>query len=160
MSISERAKPKRPKCHICGCSQELPDERRSVPHLKRYFAMTRVLYSHWPINNDRQFSSSEELRKFLQMKAGHREIAASIPLSGIRKEQAEFLVTVAVRAVGSYAFPTFHKDQIIIWKPKSIAFDKMSHMEAIGLFAEVEDVIRAETGLDPAQLMQEHEGAA
>ena len=94
------------------------------------------------------------------MKAGHREIAASILLAGINKERAVLLAEAAIRAAGSYAFPVVHKEQLIIWKPKSIAFQTLSHLDAVGLFADVEDVIRAETGLDPAQLMREHEGAA
>jgi hypothetical protein len=163
MTLSERATPKyrpRAKCTICGSPQDHADDRRSVPHLRRYFSLIRATFAHWPERHARQFTNSEDLRKFLQMKAGHREMAASIPLSGINKDRAVILVEGAIKAAGSYAFPTVHKDQLIIWKPKSIAFGKLNHMEAVGLFADVEDVIRAETGLDPAQLMKEHEGAA
>lgn len=163
MKLSERAAPKppqRPRCHICGTQKDAVEDRRSVPHLRRYFVLIRAAFEHWPEMHERQFSNAEECRAFLQMKAGHREIAASIPLVGLNKERALILTEAAIRATGSYAMPIIHRDQLIVWKPKSIAFQKLSHMAAVGLFGDVEDVIRTETGLDPAQLMREHEGAA
>lgn len=122
--------------------------------------MIRKVYHSWPENHEHAFSSSEELRAYLQMKAGHKEMVADIPLSGVPKERVKIIVEAAIRATGSYAFPVVHRERLIIFKPKSIAFDRLSHAQAVGLFNEVEAVIKAEAGIDPEQLMQSEEHAA
>lgn len=148
-------------CPHCGCAFDPPNGApRSVPQLRRYFAMIRAAFHHWPESHERQFASEEECRKWLQMKAGHREIGATIPLTGMSKERAMLLAEAAIRAAGSYAVPVIHGDTLAIWRPKSIAFSKLGHKEACRLFDDVADVIRAETGIDPEEMMRETERAA
>ena len=167
MRISERAqagvkptpKPGR-RCAVCGTAQDDPDAKRSVQHLRRYFSLIRATFHHWPEAHARQFASAEELRSFLQMAAGHREVGASIPLAGVNKDRAVLLAEAAIRAAGSYAMPVIFRDQLVIWRPRSIAFGRLSHMQAVDLFQAVEDVIAKETGIDPAVLMRETERAA
>jgi len=161
-SISQRAaagighnRPKQRCCAVCGTPYG--DDGRSLPHLKRFFAMLRLVYANWPESHDRQFASAEEMRAFLLIKAKHRVMAASIPLQGVNKDRAMMLVEAAFRAAGTYAFATPHGGNIVIFKPKSIAFAKLSHLEAVGIFQEVEDVITAETGIDTKSLMQNGE---
>lgn len=157
-TISQRAAPRQGHnsrhrcCTVCGTPYG--DDGRSYPHLKRFFAMLRLVYVNWPENHDRQFASADEMRAFLLIKAKHRVLAASIPLQGVNKERAMMLVEAAFRAAGTYAFATPHGGNIVIFKPKSIAFAKLSHLEAVSIFQEVEDVIRDETGIDPSSLMQ------
>lgn len=149
--------------HCPACGFVLDDAKglpRSVPQLRRYFAMIRAAYHHWPERHERQFASEDECRKWLQMKAGHREIGATIPLTGMSKERAMLLAEAAIRAAGSYAVPVIHGDTLAIWRPKSIAFSKLGHKAACRLFDDVADVIRAETGIDPDELLREHERAA
>ena len=145
-------------CPVCGCA--IDREPRSLAQLRRYFAMIRATFHHWPESHERQFASEEECRKWLQMKAGHREIGATIPLTGMSKERAILLAEAAIRAAGSYAVPVIHGDTLAIWRPKSIAFSKLGHKEACRLFDDVADVIRAETGIDPEEMMRETERAA
>ena len=145
-------------CPVCGCA--IDREPRSLAQLRRYFAMIRATFHHWPESHERQFASEEECRKWLQMKAGHREIGATIPLTGMSKERAMLLAEAAIRAAGSYAVPVIHGDTLAIWRPKSIAFSKLGHKEACRLFDDVADVIRAETGIDPEEMMRETERAA
>lgn len=148
-------------CPECGTIiEQQKGAPRSVPQLRRYFAMIRAIFHHWPESHERQFASEEECRKWLQMKAGHREIGASIPLTGMSKERAVLLAEAAIRAAGSYAVPVIHGDTLVIWRPKSIAFDKLSHKAACRLFDDVSEVIRVETGIDPDELMKEQEAAA
>ena len=162
MKLSERATAssnppvaaKKP-CTVCGTIADEAHVNRSTPHLRRYFALIRATYHHWPENHDRAFTNSEECRAYLQIKAGHRTIVATIPLAGIKPQAAMIVAEAAMRAAGSNAVPDIQSGQLVIYKPRSIAFGKLSHADAVGLFAEVEDVIRAETGLDPAQLMLE-----
>ena len=72
----------------------------------------------------------------------------------------KLIVEASIRAAGSYAEPVLHKDTLVIFRPKSIAFDKMRHLDFCALSDAVEDVIRVETGLDPEQVLREREQAA
>ena len=148
-------------CPACGFALSGTEKAaRSLPQLRRYFAMIRAAFHHWPESNERQFASAEELRAFVQMKAGLREIAASIPITGMRKEHAVVLAEAAIRAAGSFALPILHGDTLVIFKPKSIAFAKLSHTEFCRLSDEVAAVIEHETGISAEQLMKETEAAA
>ena len=148
-------------CPHCGCDVSPAGKSvRSVPQLRRYFAMIKATFHHWPETSERQFASVDELRAYLQMKAGHREIGATIPLTGMNKDRAVFLAEAAIRAAGSFALPILHGDTLVIFKPKSIAFSKLSHTEFCRLSDDVGDVIFNETGLRGEQLMRETEAAA
>lgn len=157
----EQALSKRDHCPHCGVILDEPAKSvRSLPQLRRYFGMIRATLHHWPESHERQFASEEELRAFLQMKAGHREIAATIPITGMNKERAVILAEAAIRAAGSYALPVLHGDTLVIFRPKSIAFSKLGHSDFCKLSDEVSEVIRAETGLNPEQVLRETERAA
>lgn len=148
-------------CPECGAILDKAGKSpRSVPQLRRYFAMIRAAFLHWPEKHERQFASSEELRAYLQMKAGYREVAATIPLIGIPKDRAVFLAEAAIRAAGGYAMPVLHGDTLAVFKPKSIAFGKMKHSDFCKLVDGVSDVIFAETGMRGEQLLLETERAA
>ena len=149
-------------CPHCGCelTPSHKSKPRSVDQHRRYFGLMRAIFHHWPETHEHQFSSAEELRAFLQMKAGHREIGARIPLVGVNRERAMLLAEAAIRAAGSYAVPVLHGDTLVVFKPKSISFAKLSHAAFCALNDAVDEVIRAETGLDPEQVLKEHERAA
>jgi hypothetical protein len=149
-------------CPHCGCDlhEEPGKSPRSVPQLRRYFSLIKAAFMHWPEVHERQFSSAEECRKYLQMKAGYREISATVPLLGIPKERAVFVAEVSIRAAGGYAMPVLHGDTLVIFKPKSIAFRKMAHKDFCKLSDEVEAVIFAEIGIPGDKLLKETERAA
>jgi hypothetical protein len=142
-------------CPHCGCDIGVTDSKRSVPHLRRYFALIRAAFHHWPEAHAVQFVTEEEFRKWVQMKAGHREVGARIPLIGLNKDRAVALAEAAIRAAGSYAVPVMHGNDLVVFVPKSIAFGKLSHLAACDLFNSVAEVITAETGLDCEQLLRE-----
>ena len=145
-------------CPTCGHESKGPP--RSIDQHRRYFGMIKAAFAHWPEASSRQFSSEEELRKFLQMKAGHREIAARIPLTGIRKEQAIILAEAAIRAAGSYAVAAVHGGDLIIWKPKSISFHNLSHLKFCELNTAIDDVLKEELGMSGDELLAEYKAAA
>ena len=144
-------------CGECGginVAQTTPGAKpRSPEQHARYFKVMQLVYDNWPDTHPEQFASCEEMRKWLQMKAGHYEIAARIPLHGMRTEMLIFVVTTVIRAVGEYAVPRQVRDELIIFRPKSIAFNKMGHLNFCALNNAVDDIIRSETGLDPEQLL-------
>lgn len=147
-----------PTCPHCG--GDLTNAKRSVPQHRRYFAMVRAYFHHWPENHETQFASEEECRKWLQMKAGHRVIAARIPLAGINKDKAAMIAEAAIRAAGSFAVPVVHGTDLVVFVPKSIAFGKLGHQSACALFDDVAAVAEAETGLNAETVMKEMENAA
>lgn len=146
-TISQRASA---KCPTCGAPAKR--QPRSLDQHRRYFALIKSAFHHWPEAHEKQFGDETELRKWLQMRAGYREIGAKIPLVGLNRDRAVMLVEAAIRAAGSYAVPVVHGDTLVVFKPKSIKFDSMPHLEFCGLNNAVDDVLRAE-GVDPDQLL-------
>lgn len=148
-------------CPHCGGDLDVGTGKpRSLEQHRRYFAVIRAVFHHWPEAHETQFGDETECRKWLQMKAGHREIGARIPLVGINRERAMLVVEAAIRAAGSYAVPVIHGFTLVVFKPKSIAFGKLDHKAFCKLNDEIDAVIKAETGLDADQLLKEHEAAA
>jgi hypothetical protein len=145
------------ECPHCGCELTPAEggKARSTEQLRRYFAMIRAAFTHWPEAHQHQFASSEELRAWLQMKAGAREIGAQIPMVGMSKERAMLLAEAAIRGAGSYAWPVIHGDTLVIFRPKSVSFAKMAHADFCKLSDDVADVIEAETGIKVDQLLRE-----
>ena len=148
--------------HCPGCGiviDDKPSKPRSIDQHRRYFSVIRAIYQHWPESHDVQFSSETECRKWLQMKAGWREVAATIPLANVKPDVAVMLATAAMRAAGAHAVAVAHKGNLVIWRPQSIRFDKMQHQEFCRLNDEVEAVIESETGLKVDELLKAMEAA-
>jgi hypothetical protein len=133
---------------------------RSVDQLRRYFAMVRAAFTHWPEMSEVQFSSEDECRKFLQMSAGWRDVGARIPLVGVNPEHARLLVAAAIKGAGAFARPVVHKGELIVWIPLSISFNSMGPQEFGQLSDAVAVVIKDMTGLDADTLLKESERAA
>jgi hypothetical protein len=53
------------------------------------------------------------------------------------------------------AFVVPYRDSVAVIKPKSIAWDRLGQREFSAVRSAVEDVIKAETGLEPDQLLRE-----
>lgn len=121
--------------------------------------MLRLAFTHWPETSERKFANEEELRAFVQMKAGAREVGAQIPLIGISKERAMMLAEAAIRGAGSYAMPVIHRDTLVIFKPKSISFAKMEHNDFCRLSDAVQTVIEQETGIRVDDMLKHGEAA-
>lgn len=144
-------------CPHCGCALE---SGRSAPHLRRYFAMIRAVYDHWPETHRQQFDSVEHCRKWLQMKAGHRDVHTAITLDAMSERDAILTARATLAAAGTYAEVVAHRGQLLVLVPRSIAFDKLDHKAACALFNEVDEVIEAETGVSGSQYLQQTEVAA
>lgn len=147
-------------CPFCGSPSSVHKTKRSLPQIRRYHKMVSLAFDNWPESHPHQFANAEECRAYVQMKAGWREIGAQIPLTGMSKERAMMLAEAAIRGAGSYAMPIIHGDVLVIFKPKSVSFAKMSHLDFCKLNDAVEDVIRDIIGVEPEQLLKERERAA
>lgn len=122
--------------------------------------MIRAVFHHWPETADVQFSSEDECRKHLQMRAGWRDVGARIPLVGVKPDAARMLASAAIAGARAHAWPVVHKGELIVWIPRSIAFHKMGPQEFGQLSDAVATVVTDMAGLDVESLMKETERAA
>lgn len=145
------------KCPVCGYNVDDNPSKRSVDQLRRYFALMKAVHFHWPSTHEEQFDNYDDLRKYIQMRAGHREIGAKIDLNGLSKEHALMIAEAAIKATGAYAAPRIHNNVLVVFRPKSIAFHKLSHAAFCELNNQAQEVIVAETGLDPETLLKDRQ---
>lgn len=144
-------------CPHCGAEfDETPKRnKRSLPQHRRYFALIKAAYEHWPENNETQFTSAKECRKWLQMKAGHYKITARIPLAGMKPERAKMLAEAAIRAAGSYAVPEIRGDSLYVYSPLSIKIEALAHKRFCELNRTVEEIIAVNVGVTAEKLLKE-----
>jgi hypothetical protein len=150
------------KCPHCGCDVDpVKGKPRSLEQLRRFFAVLRAMKHHWPEKAEFQPENEEHLRKWVLIKAGHKE-TTDIPVPFAEDEPgvtrlAAVAIEGAVAAAGAFAFIRPHPEGglVRVFKAKSIAFDKLGQAEFNDLNAEVEAVYEAETGLKADQLLKE-----
>lgn len=155
------------KCPHCLCDLDpIKGKPRSLEQLRRFFGVLRAVKFHWPELAEFQPESEEHLRKWALIKAGHRESTdIAIPFA---EEQPSItrniamIIEVALKAAGAFPFVRPHPDGglVRIFRAKSIAFDKLGQAEFNKLNDEVESVYKAETGLDPDEILKQTEHAA
>ena len=131
-------------CPTCGRSE--PGKPRSPEHMRRYFAVMNVVWTTWPSSHPEQFESMDDMRRWIQMRAGHRE-TIRIDLGNADPVAAVILAEAAMKAAGAYARARVIGSELVVFKPKSIAFSKLSQHDFTKLNAEVEAVIEHETGI-------------
>ena len=62
------------KCPHCLGDIEKKTKPRSLDQMRRFFAVLRAMYAHWPESAGFQPHSEEHLRKWVTCMAGHREV--------------------------------------------------------------------------------------
>ena len=142
-------------CPVCDTKLPLKGKPRSYDQHKRFFAMCEAAFQHWPEAHEEQFSNAEDCRKYLTMKAGWRDIASKVTLTGIREDKAILLATAVLSGLPKNigARPVLHKGQLIVWVPRSISYASMPHLELCALSDAVAEVIEAETGIKIEEMM-------
>jgi len=142
-------------CFVCDTKLSLKGKPRSYDQHKRFFAMCEAAFQHWPEAHEEQFSNAEDCRKYLTMKAGWRDIASKVTLTGIREDKAILLATAVLSGLPKNigARPVLHKGQLIVWVPRSISYASMPHLEFCALSDAVAEVIEAETGIKIEEMM-------
>lgn len=143
------------KCPICNSHDT---QARSIPQHKRFFGVLRAAFFHWPEVSKFQPESEEHLRAYLLVKTGHHTLH-SVQVNTTAIDTVLTTVRTALRAAGSYAFVETDGHDIKIFKPKSIAFHKLSSSAFNTLNQKVEEVYR-ENGIDPDAVLNETERAA
>lgn len=141
-------------CPHCGVETEArpKSKPRSVPQHRRYFAMIRAAFSHWPHDHRFQPLTEERLRKWLQAKAGYA-IIKSVETAQMTTQQAIAAISAELATADPIHFTSASDTLFNIIQSKSIDFDTLPHREACALFDDVADVIECETGLKVSQIM-------
>lgn len=132
-------------CPTCGRSE--PGKVRSPDHMRRYFAVMNVIYACWPEKHEQQFESMDAMRVWLQMRAGHYE-TTRIDLGDADPDMAVVMAQASMKAAGTHARARVVGTELVIFKPLSIAFSKLSQHEFSKISSEVEALILAETGIE------------
>jgi hypothetical protein len=140
------------------CNKRSPEDHR------RFFGVIRAAFHHWPEAHEFQPDSEEHLRKWLLIKAGYRDVT-TIPVEYADAQPAMLQLVVltveaAMKAAGGYAFVRPHGVGLAIFAAKSIKWDTLSQKKFNIVRDAVESVIKAETGLEPDDILKETERAA
>lgn len=96
------------------------------------------------------------------VKAGFRDVTM-VPIETDAPAVMRAIVPIvegAVRAANGHAFIKPHGHGIAVFRAKSIAWHKLDQKKFNEVRDAVEEVIRAETGLEPETLLAETEAAA
>lgn len=144
-------------CPHCGGDIGDRQSKRSAPQNRRYFKLIRAAFNQWPESHEFQPRDSENLRKFLQCKAGHYttqriEVPSDDPAI-IRLARLAAEATLA--AAGADAWIKPFGECLVVFSPKSIAFDKLSHKDACKLLSDVEAIIETELNCSADDLLKE-----
>lgn len=148
-------------CVHCGAEFEPPKKaQRSYPQLKRFFALMRAAFNHWPEKHDFQPRSVEHLRYWLEVQAGHCEIVKTIRCETVDPAQLTAVLTAVLKASDDDTlFIEASGAQVIVKKAISVSYAALAHMSACALFNQIDDVLKA-NGFDPDKLISEEAKAA
>lgn len=163
-TVSERAtaavqRPpvKRVCCPNCEATFDLHKigKPRSPEQHRRFWGLMKAAFEQWPEAHEEQFATVNALRLWVTMKAGWRDMASKTSIVGMKPDSLVAVVQGALMAAGANARAQAHKGQLVIWTPKSIRFDKMSHMEFVALNQAVEDVLKDVFGITGDELLEQ-----
>ena len=151
------------KCPHCGCDVDpVKGKPRSPEQLRRFFAVLRAMFNHWPESIDFQPHTEEHLRSWVICQSGRGKIAKTEQLPPISDAELRGEVkAIVTRALSDEKhFPRWKNNTCAVYVPKSIAFPNMGQAEFNKLNDEVEAVYKDKTGLDPDEVLKQTERAA
>lgn len=132
---------------------------RSLDQHRRFFGMLAAVHSNWPESHRFQPDNAEHLRAWLLVRAGHHTVK-TFHLNDDADELAKVLPVIVATMFSKYAWCRPRGNELHVCVPESIAFDKLEHAKFCKLNDDVDEIIRAETGLDPDELLRQTEAAA
>lgn len=151
-------------CPHCGCDFEPPKasgKPRSHPQLKRFFAVLKQAYLHWPDSHDFRPRNREHLRYWLEKEAGHFEVVKTVVCKKADdpKRLAAVLTAVLATSTDDALFIEVEGLSVVVKRAISISYATLAHMPACALFGQIDDILKS-IGLDPDALLREEARAA
>ncbi len=151
------------KCpHCLSDLDPVKGKPRSVEQLRRFFGMLRAMYFHWPETAEFQPHSEDHLRKWVLCMAGHRNVIRTLTIPGSNNPARVATIMEFAEAILGIdnRFGRWKGATLAVYEAKSIAFHKLGQAAFNSLNDEVEAVYRAETGLNPDEVLKQTEKAA
>ena len=134
---------------------------RSIDQHRRFFGLMSTLHSHWPENHSFQPDSSEHLRSWLLVRAKHCVINTfQLESTNEAKHFAKILPIITSLMLKKHSWCRSKGNELHVCVPLSIAHGECSHALFTQICADVDEIIRAETGLEPETLLRENANAA
>jgi hypothetical protein len=148
-------------CPTCGSPQK--PQRSSADH-RRLFALIAAAFHQWPEANDFQPEDAEQLRSWLLCKAGFCEKTPiecpdSEAMPGIAQLIALACESV-LRAANGRGFLRVYGERIIVFTPRSIAWDRLDQKAFADIRDRVTGVIESELNIKAETLLKEYEAMA
>lgn len=148
------------KCEACG--QDVKKDR-SAPDHRRLFGLIKAAFMHWPEGHEFEPADAEHLRFWLLCKAGFCErtpITFELVDNPRSAKLLAFACETVMRASQGRGFVKVHGDIVIIFTPKSIAWDKLDQKAFNDIRDRVTAEIEAALRMSADDLLKHHEAAA
>lgn len=134
-------------CPECGYILRDKDRERSTPQLKRFFKVIRMAHTNWSVKHEFQPKNYDHFRYWLEHKCGHSDVVKTVRCESVDSKALTSLLTAVLQTSDDIKmFVELAGSRVIVSRTKSINYDEMDHWAACQLFADVEDLIEAETG--------------
>lgn len=142
-------------------THEAKRKARSGEQHRRFFGLMSALHSHWPESHPFQPDSSEHLRAWLLVRAKHCVINTfEMESNNEAKHLAKIIPIITALMLKKHSWCRAKGNELHVCVPMSIAHDECGHNLFTSICADVDEIIKAETGLDPETLLRETERAA
>lgn len=149
-------------CPECGCViTEATKHARSIPQHRRFFALMKAAFMHWPATAEFRPKNAEHLRYFLECEAGHFTVVKTIRIeSAVEPSKLAAVLTAVLRSSeDDKMFVDVDGALVTVRRANSINHSDLSHLAACALFQEVDDVLHV-YGLSAEELLREARNAA
>ena len=129
---------------------------RSGEQRRRFFAVVAGTYHQWPEAHAFQPDNAEHLRSWLLVKAKHCVINTFQLESDAEAAQfAKLIPIITALMLKKHSWCRAKGDEIHVCVPLSISYEDCGHNLFTHICADVDEIIRTETGLDPEQILRE-----
>lgn len=150
-------------CPDCGSvfDQAPKGKPRSYPQLKRFMAVCKAAFDHWPHNHRFRPKNVDHLRYWLEKEAGYFHAVKTIRCNTVQSGYLGALLEAVVRTSDDdRQFIEAEGDTVTVLRTDSIAYRKLPHHSACALFNDVDDVLHKELGIPADKLLKEERQAA
>lgn len=150
-------------CPECGAVFDLKTKgkARSYPQLKRFHAVIKAAFHHWPTEHRFKPKNQDHLRAWLEVEAGHFEVVKTIRCETVEASHLTALLTAIMRSCDDdKIFVEAEGNVVTVKRALSISYAMLAHLSACALFDQIDHVIKTEIGIDTDTLLKETEKAA
>lgn len=144
------------QCPECGCLFRIRvrnKKDRSTPQHRRFFGLITAAFKHWPDGSEFKPRDPEHLRAWLLCKVDYCDVAQTIRCETTNPTMLVSILKASFAAAKANAFVEADDNRVRVIVPRSVSFEKLSHLAACVVMDLVEQVIESETKLTAVQLL-------